>query len=646
MVERPAEVRIDWDEWGVPRIEGDDDADVCFGSGYTQATAHATQVLELYGIARGESASLWGADFVDEDVFHAQMGLGAVAGEWWSAQEDSTGARIAAFCDGFNAACQENPELGTTRREALPVVATDVIAHLVRIMVRFATMDPRALAFPYYAPRAASNAWAVSAKRSSTGRAMLLANPHLAWRGFHRWFEFRAVSPGRRCHGVTLLGLPWQTIGFNECAGWTHTVNPVPVLNVYSLDPDTALELDEQEHIIEVRGGESATTKVRRSVHGPVVTAPDGADVAVRIAGIIDHPATGTLEGWWQMSLARDTGELVRMARRYKLPFFNLLAADSRGTTAAAFCATPAVHKKATYDDLLTRMPGDDPDYQWDDVHPATAMPEVVDPECGWVQNVNETPWWYCHPPLNPDAYPTAIAPPPGFIRDPRSAVSRAWLDAHESISPDELLDLKWSARAVLADLILEELCTAARSEPDLVEAADVLTTWDRQARATSPGYPLFYIWLLMSLMAARGAPITDGEPAAGELPTRLADPQAAVDGLRTAVVVMQGLGQPLDACMGDWVKMSDRSMSVPADGGTASVGVMKDMEPVPSADGSWSADYGDTWISLVEFQPEGPPLAQGLLVYGNTTEPSAPAYRSQIDLFATNRLRRLAPLF
>ena len=647
-----SEVSIEWDEWGVPTVTGSDDLDVCYGAGYAQATAHATQVLELYGIARGRAAALWGESFVAEDMFHVQLGLGAVTDQWWAAQEDQTRTRIDAYVDGFNAACEDNPDLGTTRREVLPVTSRDVIAQTVRTLTRFGTMDGRGLAFAPYLATAASNGWAVSAKRSATGRAMLCVNPHLGWSGFHRWFEFRSISPGRSFHGVTLLGLPWQTIGFNEHTGWTHTVNPVPLLNAYALDladdeypfDGETRRLEIQEQKIEVRGSAPVTALARRSVHGPVVTAPDGADVAVRIAGITDSPATAALEGWWQMSVARDVHEVVAAARRKPLPMFNLLAADSDGAVAAAFCATPAAHEKATFDDLLSRLPGDDPAYLWTDVHPATSMPQVIDPECGWVQNVNETPWWYCHPPLDPTAYPSAIAPPLHQLGDTRSPYSRDRLETLQTISPDDLLALKWSTRVVLADVMLDELCAAARQEPDLVAAADVLSSWDRFARADSPGYPLFYLWLIASIPAIRAGTLVVGEPSPGELPTRLGDPADAVNTLRVVVGLMDGMGLPINTSIGEWVQMREGTVSVPADGGTASAGVLKDMEPVPVGDG-WSASYGDTWVALVEFQPDGPPLAQGLLVYGNTSEPSAPSYRTQIDLFAQNKLRPIPAL-
>ena len=51
-------MRIDWDEHGTPTITAEDDLDACRGFGHAQALAHATAVLELYGIARGPPCRL------------------------------------------------------------------------------------------------------------------------------------------------------------------------------------------------------------------------------------------------------------------------------------------------------------------------------------------------------------------------------------------------------------------------------------------------------------------------------------------------------------------------------------------------------------------------------------------------------------
>ena len=82
-----------------------------------------------------------------------------------------------------------------------------------------------------------------------------------------------------------------------------------------------------------------------------------------------------------------------------------------------------------------------------------------------------------------------------------------------------------------------------------------------------------------------------------------------------------------------------DDGMPIPARGGAQIVGALKVLEMLPGGDGL-EVMIGDTWVSRVELRPGEPPLADSLLVYGNTTEPTAPRSKSQYGLWAEDLLR------
>lgn len=644
-------MQITWDEWAVPTIVGDDDDDVVRGTGYAQAQAHATAVLELYGIARGEASALWGAAFVPDDTLTLQLGLQAATDEWMRLQDPATLTRIAAFCDGFNAACDDDVQRGAGRREALPVTPRDVVAHGLRVLVRFNQMDNRQLAFApdAFMRTAGSNGWAVSGTRSSTGNAMVVINPHLSWLpglAYHRFFEFHTVSPGRDFYGIGLLGAPWQSMGYSHAVGWGHTVNPIRNVTVFdlALDAEDTYELDGRrvpvtvtEHKVEVRDEEPLTVLQRSSVHGPVLTAPDGADVAIRMSGLLHDITATALESWWQLSLAGTVEELLATHDRLPLPMFNLIAADSAGSIAALYCGTPPVRE--SWEDADRRVPGSDSSVLAAGVHPASTMPRSVNPPSGWVQNCNENPWLYTNPPLDPSAYPRAIAPAFDQVLDVRCYASRTWLEGRDSISPADLRELKFLKHAFLADMVLDDLLEAASGETDLHAAVEILRAWDREATSDSPGYVLFWLWTALNAPALIDytllAPIHDPY----EVPQGLGDPVQAVEHLRTAVATLPLLGIPLDIALGELCSVGTGADAVPAHGGSGLVGSLKALELTPTAEGL-PATAGDTWIAQVELRPDGPPIAQHLLVYGNTTEPTAPVGRSQWGLWSADELR------
>ena len=638
-------MQIAWDQWAVPTITGDDDLDVVTGIGYATAQAHATTVLELYGVARGGAAAWWGSAFVEDDTLTLQLGLDDGTDRWMALQSSETLARLSAYCDGFNAACEDDPARGTNRREVLPVTPRDVLAHALRVLVRFNQMDNEQLAF---APNAfmrptGSNGWAISGQVSATGNAMVVINPHMSWLpglAFHRFFEFRTTSPGRDFHGITLLGVPWQSMGYSRHVGWGHTVNPIRNVTVFDLRLDEdgtyafggeRLSLEVTEHKVEVLGAEPVTVVQRSSVHGPVLTAPDGTDVAIRMTGLLHDVTATALESWWRLSLAQSVEELLATHDQLPLPMFNLVAADSSGSVAALFCGTPPVRHSWSEG----RLPGDDPTLLSRGVHPASAMPRCVDPPSGWVQNCNETPWLYTTPPLDPADYPAGIAPLPDQVLDVRCYASRTWLEAHRTISPEDLRELKFRKHAFLADLVLDQLCAAAETHADLLPAVELLRAWDREGSSDSPGYVLFWLWTALHAPAMIDYSFLAPVESPGEVPRGLGDPAASVALLRTAVETMTALGIPLDVTLG---KLCDVG-GVPAHGGSGLVGSLKALELTPTAEGM-PATAGDTWIAQVELRPDGPPIAQHLLVYGNTTEPSAPPSASQYALWAADSYR------
>lgn len=643
---------IIWDEHGTPTITAEDEQEACRGFGRAQALTHATAVLELYGVSRGNAAALWDEEFLEGDVQHARLGLEAAMETWWQAQGAATRTRLQAFCDGINESCAENPALGGDRREVLPVGPRDVVARTFSMFFEFSRFWDQGLAFPPVGGPGllggGSSAWAVRAEKSSTGEAMLLINPHIPWIAPYRMFEARTLSPERSCHGATPIGLPWQSFAYTRKIGWTHTVNPLPQLWVYELEVtgdrylhDGALvPFETQEHLVTVRGAEPVRVMARRSIHGPVIEAPDGTLVAIWVAGVLHQPVTTALECWWQMSLAETVDELFDTQEQWPLPMFNVLAADSSGSVGAAFCGATPARPGGTFDDSRRRLPGDDPTQIWTRLNPPHSLPRVVDPECGWVQNVNETPWWFCDPPLNPGDYPDGIAPGPDQLRDIRSPLSRTALGRPGPISPQDLLALKWDSRVHLADLVLDDLLAACSGIAKLSEAASILHAWDRRADEGSRGYLLFHLWahdhFPVGDVVMDNSRLTPSLEAGG-LPTGLRDPAAAVEALRRAAHRLAELGRSLDAAYGEVARIGTGSDEVPASGGPTYFGLFKCLEIVPT-EGAWPAIGGDTWISLICLGSSAP-TASGLLVPGPVSEAKAPTSRAQTAFFAAEEL-------
>ncbi|MGH8964836.1 MAG: penicillin acylase family protein, partial [Actinomycetes bacterium] len=71
-----------------------------------------------------------------------------------------------------------------------------------------------------------SNATALGSDVTSTGKGMLLGNPHFPWRGRYRFTQSHLTIPGEYdVAGASLIGSPVVNIGWNNDVAWSHTVS-------------------------------------------------------------------------------------------------------------------------------------------------------------------------------------------------------------------------------------------------------------------------------------------------------------------------------------------------------------------------------------------------------------------------------------
>ncbi len=71
-----------------------------------------------------------------------------------------------------------------------------------------------------------SNATAVGRDDTSTGRGMILGNPHFPWNGRYRFTQQHLTIPGQYdVAGASLIGSPVVNIGWNKDVAWSHTVS-------------------------------------------------------------------------------------------------------------------------------------------------------------------------------------------------------------------------------------------------------------------------------------------------------------------------------------------------------------------------------------------------------------------------------------
>jgi acyl-homoserine-lactone acylase len=646
-----AGTEILWDTYGVPHVFARDERSMFYAFGWAQMQSHADLLLRLYGQARGRAAEYWGADYLDSDRWVRVNGVPERGQLWYRQTKPRFRAFIDAFVAGANAYAEQNPaRVSPEFKVVLPLRGSDVLAHTNRVMQYSFVSDARMVQAATEAISRGSNGWAIAPKRSASGNALLLANPHLPWGDLFTWYESQLVSPDLQVYGATLVGLPMICIAFNDHLGWTHTVNTLDGADLYDLTlvpggyrfNGAVRAFEQTQELIRVREGQSYrvdTLTILRSVQGPVIARTANRAIALRVVGN-DQPHL--LEQYWNMGRAENLSEFEDAIRPLQLPMFTIIYADRDGHIMHAFNGRVPVKLRGDWAFWNRMVPGDTSELVWARTHTYQELPKVIDPESGWLQNANDPPWSTTIPAaLDPGRFPSYMAPrtPPAF----RPQHSLRLLNSDSSITFEELVKYKHSTRLELGDRIVDELAAAARAHGSsrARQAADVLQAWDRSTNANSRGAVLFDAfyrgtmrrrWPGNSLFAVRWS---ESRPLS--TPDGLSDAEQAVAVLDEAAALVEQTWGALDVRWGDVYRLRRDSLDLPANGGPSDLGAFRVLG-FERTGNTFTATSGDSYVAAIEFSR--PVRARTLISYGNASQPGSPHRIDQLPLFARQELR------
>lgn len=323
---RSYDATIRWTSYGVPHITADDLGSATFGQGYAVARDHVCVIADQMLMAQSQRAKFFGAGPGDANITSdfgwLALGVREKARCALRAMSPQGREAIRGYIAGYNKWVSEHapddlPGPCAGAEWVRPIDEETYMAFVEAVVLRGSgqpligaivpAKPPVAAAAPApakgddphksepYLPKESdfrgdglgSNGWGVGKDRTTTGRGMLIANPHFPWQGSLMWHEVQLTVPGvLDAHGAALIGTPGFEIGFNEDLGWTHTVSNGKRFTLYALtlhpeDPTVYLygnELRRMSHIdrsIEVKGEDGELSTVQRtfyaSHYGPIL---------------------------------------------------------------------------------------------------------------------------------------------------------------------------------------------------------------------------------------------------------------------------------------------------------------------------------------------------------------------------------------
>ena len=651
-----SQVTIRRDTYGVPHILGETEEAVAFGQGYATAEDHIRELARLYLKARSEEAAWFGEKFADADLAAKELRMYEIAESGFAHLAPWMQMILNGYADGYNRYVQKHrAELAEWVK---PITGVDVLAHARRVVIMEFSMNLRqmnnigaktASSLPLDDGVRGSNMWAIGKGRSTSGKGILLGNPHLAWSGSQLFHEIHLTVPGKmNISGTTLIGIPGVAIGFNENLGWSHTVNQHDSDDVYelTLDPSDqhhyiyeghSLPMQKREISIQVKTASGTATRkkdVYWSHYGPVLKWDRDKAYAFKSTNLNEYRF---VEEWTLMDKARNLPEFRHALDMQAIPMFNICYADKEANIFYIFNGR-FPERPAGYD-WAGVIPGNTEASEWNHILPESRLPQLINPPGSYVQNSNSAPWYTnLHAIIDRHQFPDNLTQNfNGF----RTQLGLEMLESRKTISLDDVLHFKFNTKLMLADRVKRDVVRLARGRTSdgvsLDEAAKVLESWDNTAARESKGAMLFVtFWTKYREKAKPLYAVEWNEVHPASTPYGLGDEEAALHSLAAAVTEMKRKYGGLEIAWGEIHRLRRGSLDVPIGGLTDDFGAFRVVGYRAEPDGKYVAGGGDSYVLAVEFT--SPPTAYSVVAYSESDDPKSPHLNDQSALFAQEK--------
>lgn len=645
------DVRIMRDEYGVPHVYGKTDADVAYGLAWAHCEDDFDTIQEVLLTGRGRLSEIRRHQGLMTDMFVRAFRVQETVAEKYEADlSPEIRAICEAYAQGVNHYAATHPE-ACYARIVLPATGQDIVCGFT-LRAPFFYFLPRHLqglleGGPRFGrTRSAcnmpddsvasteiqrgSNAFAVAPSRSADGFTRLAVNSHQPWTGPVAWYEARLHSEeGMDTVGGLFPGTPVVLHGHNRNLGWAHTTNMPDLCDVYRLtvNPDNPDQyqfdgawrnFEKETARIRLRLWGPLTITVKRellwTVHGPALRTKDGV-FAISYAGQGEIRA---VEQWYRMGKARNLDEFRQAMELRAILALNTVYADREGNIWYLYNAN--LPERSPDYDWTGRVPGDTSRTLWGALLPFDTLPQVLNPPSGFVQNCNSDPFQTTFGPGNPlrENCTQAWAMPDQMTN--RALRLHEMFGADESVTRDDFytykFDWNYTRTSKVGDLLDRMKALAPFDDPLMNEGIEIINHWDYSTAPESVG---------TALAVLTGEPVIRAE--------MFGNPPPDLEKMfREACHYLQDHHGRLDVPWGEVNRMVRGSLNIRLGGGPDTLYAVYGTK---QSDGTLHGHSGDSYVLMVEWDPQGHVSSRSLHNFGSaTTRPDSPHYADQTELF------------
>ncbi len=449
------EVTVYRDVYGIPHIYAQNEIDLYRAVGYCMAQDRLWHMDLLRRACTGSLSEIFGEDLIETDLLVRSLRMTEKSRMVQERTEEHINQAVMAFADGVNQYIETHqknlpPEFIILRYKPekwLPEHSLNLVGYmswdlkiswnteviLDRIRKRFAEDKARVLfpemklhktlVYPDFkgiiekldlasnlltANRHlqdlgliifdASNNWAVSGKKSVTGKPILANDMHLGLFAPGIWYQMHQVVTGKlNVTGVVLPGQPFIVAGHNDRIAWGFTNVMVDNTDFYleKINPENPRqyelngeweEMEVRTEEIRIKGGQPTQEELRFTHRGPIISRFHDVDDAAISMRWVGNDYSNELRSVYLLNRAADWDDFKDAMSTFIAVSQNTNYADVDGNIGLYCCAGLPIRKGG---DSNTILPGWTDEFDWQGFVPYEELPHIFNPESGFVSSAN-----------------------------------------------------------------------------------------------------------------------------------------------------------------------------------------------------------------------------------------------------------------
>jgi penicillin amidase len=541
------QVEVIRDRWGVPHIYASHDHDLFFAQGVVHAQDRLWQMELNRRIGAGRLSELFGEISLETDRTTRTLGFHRLGQADWAQAGEEVRSVMLAYSEGVNAFLQSASykrntpvEFTLLRHQPEPWKPVDSMAfarvmiwqlshawygqiiraqlieavgeeHAADLEIHYPEENPltlpagiefnqlgpdgllRAARGPFLNQGLGSNAWAVSGRRTASGKPFLCNDMHLPILIPSIWYQVHLIADGFNVTGVSLPGVPMVLVGHNAHIAWGMTLSFIDAQDLFieKFDPEAPqryqfcgqwLDAELTQETIHVKGrAQPHIEPVIITHHGPIISDVIGyPEQRLALNSMALRPCLAT-QGWLALNQATDWNEFVQAARLIEAPALNVAYADIYGNV--GYWATGKVPLRARGHGLLP-VCGWTGEYEWVAEVPFEDMPHALNPEQGYLVTCNNR--------LVSDDYAYFLGN--AWMNGYRARRISEMIESQPQLTCDEFRDMQLDFTCIPGREFVQRLHGLSSQDPDVQLALDVLRSWDGRLTTDSIGGSLYEV--------------------------------------------------------------------------------------------------------------------------------------------------------